>query len=143
MIYWLFQKKSGKHFFLYKSIDLVPKLEISNISASICPICLILDSLDSSQLLVSKSGKKTVIPITNKLFLLSWSYKLKVKDKGLKRFLLYLFYLHLVMGLFASNFRLILCMSTTSRHASAERLQYLRMVQDIAMFWKISYCNYH
>ena len=109
-----------RHIFLYKSIGLDPQIKMTNISASICPVCVILGSLeDSSHLVLSKSDEKLVISITNQLFLLSRSYKgqLKVKEKCcLKSFQLYLFYLHLVMGLVASNFRLILCMSTISRH---------------------------
>ena len=80
---------------------------------------MILGSLDSFQLVLSQSGEKMVISVTNQLSLLSRSYKgqLKVKEKcSLKSFELDLFYLHLVIGLVASNFRLILCMSFISRH---------------------------
>ena len=96
------EEKWKNIFFLYKSIDLVPKIEITNISASICLIHVSLGLLNSSQLALLKSGEKMVISITHLLFLLSMSYKgqLKVKEKScLKSFYVYLFYLHLVIGL--------------------------------------------
>ena len=63
------EEKWKNIFFLYKSIGLVPKIEITNISASICPVCVILGSLDSSKLVLLKSGEKMVKSITNQLFL--------------------------------------------------------------------------
>ena len=58
-------------------------IEMANISASICPICMILGSLNLSMLVLFKSGEKMVISIANQLFPLSWSYKgqLKVNEK--------------------------------------------------------------
>ena len=50
------EEKWKNIFFLYKSIGLVPKIVITHISATICPICIILGPLDSSQLVLSKSG---------------------------------------------------------------------------------------
>ena len=67
------EEKWKNIFFLYKSIGFVPKIEIMNISASICPICMIWSSLDSSQLVLVKLCEKMVISVTNQLFLLSMS----------------------------------------------------------------------
>ena len=105
------EEKWKNIFFLCKSIGLGPKIEMKNISASICPICMI---LGSSQLVISKVVEKMVTSITNQLFLLSRSYKgqLKVKVKGCLKSV---FCVHLVIGLVASNFRLILCMSSIFR----------------------------
>ena len=71
------EEKWKNTFISYKSFDLVQRNEITNISASICPMCMIVSSLDS------KSGEKLVISISKQLFLLSRSYKvqLKVKEK--------------------------------------------------------------
>ena len=68
---------------MYKSIDLDPKITIANISASNSPIFMILDSLDSSHLVLARPSAKMVIYITNQIFPLSRSYKgqLKVKQK--------------------------------------------------------------
>ena len=65
------------------SIGLDPKIEMENISVSISPICMILSSLDLSKLVLSESGEKMVISVTNQLFTLSMSYKgqIKVKEK--------------------------------------------------------------
>ena len=72
-----------KLFFLFKSYDLDPKIKISNISASTCPIFMILGSLNSSHVVLARSSDKIVIYIKDQLFLLSRSYKgqLKVKQK--------------------------------------------------------------
>ena len=65
------------------SIGLDPKIEMENISVSISPICMILSSLDLSKLVLSESGEKMVMSVTNQLFTLSMSYKgqIKVKEK--------------------------------------------------------------
>ena len=67
------EEKWKNIYLLYKSISLVPKIEITNISASICLICMIMGSIDLSELELSKSGEKMVISITNQQFLLSRS----------------------------------------------------------------------
>ena len=60
------EEKWKNLFFLYKSIDFDPKITIANISASNhanCPICMILDSLDSSHLVLVIPSDKMVIYI--------------------------------------------------------------------------------
>ena len=50
-----------KLFFLFKSIDLDPKIKISNISASRCPIFMILGSLNLSRIVLARSSDNSYI----------------------------------------------------------------------------------
>ena len=77
------RKMKKNYFFLFKSIDLDPKIKISNISASRCPIFMILGSLNLSHVVLARSSDKIVIYIADQPFLLLRSYKgqLKVKQK--------------------------------------------------------------
>ena len=70
-------------FFLYKYFGLDPKIEMANISASMCLLCMIVGSQDLSKLVFSKSGEKMVTSITNQIFHFSRSCKgqFKVKEK--------------------------------------------------------------
>ena len=57
------------------------QIKISNISASRCPIFMILGSLNLSRVVLARSSAKIVIYITDQLFLLSRSYKGQLKVK--------------------------------------------------------------
>ena len=66
---WLYKKKSGKKLlFLFTSIDLDPKIKISNISASMCSIFMILGSLNLSHVVLARSSGNIVIYITDHVY---------------------------------------------------------------------------
>ena len=64
------RRKVEKSIVLDKSIDLDPEIRISNILVSNCPIFMILGSLNSSTLVLSRSSNKT-----DQLYPLLRSYK--------------------------------------------------------------------
>ena len=116
---WPYKKKSGKKlFFLYKSIHLDPIITIANISASNCPICMILDSFDLSHLVARSSEKNGHIYnksniSTFKVMQRSTQGQRKMLDK--KRLTLLVLLIHGYEA-YCNIFRLISCMSSISRH---------------------------
>ena len=66
------RRKLEKHIFPCESIGLVPNIEMTNISASNCPIYMMVGLLDSTQLVLLKSGEK------------KWSYLLQINYSTFK-----------------------------------------------------------